>query len=68
MKSRAGLVKQRRALWLLSPCRVCDAGHVVIAVFVKASAKEVPARERAIAEISRAVHDFFLFQAGRHSN
>jgi hypothetical protein len=30
------------------------------------SAKEAPARERAIAEISRAVHDFFLFQAGRH--
>jgi beta-lactamase class A len=44
------------------------AGHVAIAVFVKASAKEVPARERAIAEISRAVHDFFLFQAGQHSN
>ena len=44
------------------------AGHVAIAVFVKASAKEVPARERAIAEISRAVHDFFLLQAGQHSN
>jgi len=39
-----------------------------IAVFVKASAKEVPARKRAIAEISGAAHDFFLFQAGQHSN
>jgi len=38
------------------------AGHVAIAVFVKASEKETPARERAIAEITRAVHDFFLFQ------
>ena len=39
-----------------------DAGHVAIAVFVKASVKDIPARERAIAEIARAVHDFFLFQ------
>jgi hypothetical protein len=38
------------------------AGHVAIAVFVKSSQKEVPARERAIAEIARAAHDFFLFQ------
>ena len=38
------------------------AGHVAIAVFVKASEKDVPARERAIAEIARSVHDFFLFQ------
>jgi beta-lactamase class A len=37
------------------------AGHVAIAVFVKASEKDVPARERTIAEIARAVHDFFLF-------
>jgi beta-lactamase class A len=37
------------------------AGHVAIAVFVKASEKEIPARERAIAEVARAVHDFFLF-------
>jgi beta-lactamase class A len=41
-----------------------DAGHVAIAVFVKASDKPVPARERAIAEIARAVHDFFLFEQG----
>jgi beta-lactamase class A len=38
------------------------AGHVAIAVFVKSSEKDVAARERAIAEIARAVHDFFLFQ------
>jgi beta-lactamase class A len=39
-----------------------NAGHVAIAAFVKSSDKGVPARERAIAEIARAVHDFFLFQ------
>jgi beta-lactamase class A len=39
-----------------------NAGHVAIAVFVKSSEKEGTARERAIAEIARAVHDFFLFQ------
>jgi beta-lactamase class A len=39
-----------------------DAGHVAIAVFVKSSQKEVTARERSIAEIARAVYDFFLFQ------
>ena len=39
-----------------------DAGHVAISVFVKSSDKEVSARERIIAEIARAVHDFFLFQ------
>ena len=38
------------------------AGHVAIAVFVKQSEKDVAARERAIAEIARSVHDFFLFQ------
>lgn len=39
-----------------------NAGHVAIAVFVKSSEKDVTARERAIAEIARSVHDFFLFQ------
>jgi beta-lactamase class A len=39
-----------------------DAGHVAIAVFVKSSEKGVPERERAIAQIARAVYDFFLFQ------
>ena len=38
-----------------------DAGHVAIAVFVKSSEKDIPTRERAIAEIARAIHDFFLF-------
>jgi beta-lactamase class A len=37
-----------------------DAGHVVIAVFVKSSEKEIPDRERAIAEVTRAIHDYFL--------
>ncbi|MGH9962181.1 MAG: class A beta-lactamase [Pyrinomonadaceae bacterium] len=39
-----------------------NTGSVAIAVFVKSSDKEVSARERTIAEIARAVHDFFLFQ------
>lgn len=39
-----------------------NAGHVAIAVFIKSSEKEVSARERTIAEVARAVHDFFLFQ------
>jgi beta-lactamase class A len=38
-----------------------DGGHVAIAVFVKSSSKDVAARERSIAEIARAVYDFFLF-------
>lgn len=39
-----------------------NAGHVALAVFVKSSENPTPARERAIAEIARAVHDFFLFR------
>lgn len=39
-----------------------NAGHVAIAVFVKSSDNDTSARERGIAEIARAVHDFFLFQ------
>ncbi len=38
------------------------AGHVAIAVFVKASSRPVAERERVIAQLSRAVHDFFLFR------
>lgn len=38
-----------------------DAGHVAIAVFVKSSTKEIPERERAIAEVTRAIHDYFIF-------
>lgn len=45
------------------------AGHVIAVVFVKASDKPVPERERAIAQIARAVYDYFLFvvppRAGR---
>jgi len=39
-----------------------DAGHVAIAVFVKASEAPAAKRERAIAEIARAAHDYFLLQ------
>ena len=39
-----------------------NTGHVAVAVFVKASDKPVVERERAIAEIARSVHDFFLFE------
>ena len=38
-----------------------DAGHVVTVVFVKASDKAIPERERAIAHIARTIHDYFLF-------
>jgi beta-lactamase class A len=37
------------------------AGHVALAVFVKSSDRDVGVRERGIAEIARAVHDYFLF-------
>lgn len=40
-----------------------NAGHVIVAAFVKDSTKEIPERERAIAEVARAAHDFFLFNA-----
>jgi beta-lactamase class A len=40
-----------------------DAGHVVIAVFVKSSEKTLAERERAIAQIARSVYDYFLFTA-----
>jgi beta-lactamase class A len=38
-----------------------DAGHVVTAVFVKDSEADGADREATIAQISRAIHDFFLF-------
>ena len=41
-----------------------DAGHVVTVVFVKDSEDSVSDRERAIAQASRAIHDFFLFNPG----
>ncbi|MBL8229142.1 MAG: class A beta-lactamase [Bryobacterales bacterium] len=42
------------------------AGHVALSVFVKKSEKDAAARDRAIAEIARAVHDFFLFHPKPH--
>ncbi|MEK6325131.1 MAG: class A beta-lactamase [Acidobacteriota bacterium] len=39
-----------------------NAGHVAIAALSKSSDKDGAARDRAIAEIARAVYDFFLFQ------
>jgi beta-lactamase class A len=38
------------------------AGHIAIAVFVKSSDRDMPERERAIAQITRAIYDYFLFQ------
>lgn len=37
------------------------AGHVALAVLVKESRREAELRERAIAQISRAIYDYFLF-------
>jgi beta-lactamase class A len=36
-------------------------GRVVLVVFIKDSTIEIPERERAIAEVARAAHDYFLF-------
>lgn len=41
-----------------------DAGHVITVVFVKDSGRPVPAREATIAQISRAIYDYFLFNPG----
>ncbi len=40
------------------------AGHVITVVFVKDSDRPVPAREATIAQISRAIYDYFLFNPG----
>ena len=40
-------------------------GRVVVAVFVKESSRDVVAQELAIAQIGRAVYDYFLFNPGR---
>lgn len=37
-----------------------NAGHLVIAVFTKSSEKPIEERERAIAEVTRLLHDYFL--------
>lgn len=39
-----------------------DRGHVVTAVFVKESERPVEQREHAIAQVSRAIYDYFLFR------
>lgn len=39
-----------------------NAGHVVVAVFVKESTRDVAAQERTIAQIARATYDYFLFR------
>ena len=40
------------------------AGHVVVAVFVKEAMSDVASQERAIAQIARAVYDYFTFNPG----
>lgn len=45
-----------------------QAGHVAVVVFVKESERSVEQRERAIALISRAAYDYFLFNPGVAGN
>lgn len=40
-----------------------NAGHIVIAVFIKDSPKDVTALERVIAEVARTIYDYFLFKS-----
>lgn len=40
------------------------AGHVVVAVFVKESTRDVAAQERTIAQIARVAYDYFTFNPG----
>lgn len=42
-----------------------DAGHVVTVVFLKDSERDGDRREAVIAQISRAIYDYFLFNPGR---
>lgn len=39
-----------------------NAGHVAISVFVKSSRKPGSVRERTIAEVTRTIYDYYLFQ------
>jgi beta-lactamase class A len=41
-----------------------DAGQLIVAVFIKESSKPLEDRERVIADISRSLYDYFLFEAG----
>ena len=54
--------RRSRALAKSSSSRRKSTGHVAIAAFVKSSSKPVPEREKVIAQVARAVHDFFLFR------
>lgn len=38
-----------------------DAGHLVVAIFVKEATRDVAAQERTIAQIARAAYDYFTF-------
>lgn len=38
-----------------------DRGELIVVAFVKEAKADIPARERVIAEIARAAHDFFTF-------
>lgn len=42
-----------------------EAGHVITVVLVKESRLPVETRERAIAQVSRAIYDYFLFSPGK---
>jgi len=42
-----------------------NAGHIAIAAFVKSSEKTADEQDRAIAEVTRAAHDYFLFNNGQ---
>ncbi len=42
-----------------------DAGHVVAVVYVKESDVPIPDREAVIAQIARAIHDYFVFNRGQ---
>lgn len=41
-----------------------DGGHVITVVMVKSSQLPVETRERAIAQVARAIYDYFLFNPG----
>ena len=38
-----------------------DAGHVAVSIFIKESRRDLERRESAIAHISRAIYDYFVF-------
>lgn len=42
-----------------------DAGKLIVAIFVKQSAKPFEDRERAIADISRTLYDYYLFEGAK---